>query len=151
MRKGDRALSILSLTDVDTDETGIATAQELEDADALGFAQLRDQLALLQYVRGDLKRAETSARASLKLAEDSFSQEAPIAAMCQLRLGTILIGVLHAVLPACMQCKFNLRQFSGKGLSLQGSQGALPYGCSISYTRLSQLLIMHGASKHDWR
>lgn len=73
---------------------GITTAEELQDPEPLGLVQLKDQLALLQYVRGDLKRARQSARDSFQLAETKFSQDAPIAAMCQLRLGTVLQGEL---------------------------------------------------------
>ena len=72
---------------------GIATTKQMGDAEPLGLAQLRDQLALLQYIQGDLARAENSARASLEWAQKSFQDDAPITAMCQLRLGSILVGL----------------------------------------------------------
>lgn len=69
-------------------------------AEPLGLAQLRDQLALLRFVRGDLVKAEACAKSSLEWVHENFPEDAPIAAMSQLRLGSILVGT----------CTFMLQQ-----------------------------------------
>ena len=75
-------------------------------AEPLGLAQLRDQLALLKFVRGDLAKGEACARSSLDWAQANFEDEAPITAMCQLRLGTILVGTApqHAMHVHAFHC-----------------------------------------------
>ena len=77
---------------------GIHTTQGMQTPEHLGLAQLRDQLALLKFVRGDLSKAEDCARSSLDWTLKSFAEDAPIVAMCQLRLGSILVGTCHSQL-----------------------------------------------------
>ena len=71
-------------------------AQTLLDHDDQTLAQVRDQQALLQFLQGHFREAEKTALLSLTSAqqlEDGLGRETAIA-MCQLRLGAILLGLL---------------------------------------------------------
>ncbi|KAK9817812.1 hypothetical protein WJX72_002572 [[Myrmecia] bisecta] len=67
-------------------------------AEALGqesaeLAQLWDQLALLQFFQGKLAKAEATARRSLRMARQLYGEAAPAVAMCNLRLGSVWLGM----------------------------------------------------------
>ncbi|KAK9805793.1 hypothetical protein WJX73_000212 [Symbiochloris irregularis] len=95
---------------------GIHTTRGMHTPEHLGLAQLRDQLALLKFVRGDLHKAEDCARSSLEWTVKSFTEDAPIVAMCQLRLGSILVAVQRYddALPLLKSAKATLEGNLGK-------------------------------------
>lgn len=58
------------------------------------LAQLSDQVALLQFFQGHFREAQQHAAHSLQASQALPEEEgrAPAVALCQLRLGTILLG-----------------------------------------------------------
>ena len=72
-----------------------SAAQTLLDPNDQTLAQVRDQQALLQFLQGHFKEAERTAALSLASAQqlqDGGGRDSAIA-MCQLRLGAVLLGV----------------------------------------------------------